>query len=133
MNIYNHRTGLNRLLISAAMGAAILLPASCGGKEEHKEMPPEETITENRIYDHLDKIINQYCNLLMSTPVDGMEMEALLMDINSRCQMLAAEGDTLKALYFHHAIEQNVRKRDSVLADRIFGQCPYTAFAIERE
>ena len=134
MKIYNRHINLNRMALCAALAATFILPTSCGGsKEEHQEKTPEEKVTDDHLYDHIDKIVDQYGTILLATPPDGQEMEALLMDINSRCEMLMAQGDTLKALYFHHAIEQNVRKRDSVFADRIFGKCPYTAFSLERE
>lgn len=123
-----------KFIIAAAICAAIIPVASCGGeKNKPDEIVQEMPADDSYIYDHLDKIVNQYSNLLMTTPIEGKEMEELLMDINSRCQMLAEQGDTLKALYFHHAIEHNVRQRDSVRADRIFGRCPYTAFNPERD
>lgn len=121
------------IIVSATVLTPMLLSTACGGSKENEEVTTEAKSLELTRYDHIDKIVNQYGNLLLSTPVDGMEMERLLMDINSRCQMLMEQGDTLKAFYFHHAIEQNVRNRDSILADRIFGECPYTAFAINRE
>jgi len=119
-----------RKILLAATAATIMLPVnSCGGKSEEERL--NEAISAARYrYDHIDKIIDQYCRLLISTPPEGMQMEELLMDINSRCQLLMAEGDTLTALYFHHAIENNMRLRDSILADRIFGIRPYTAFNI---
>lgn len=121
------------IIISATVLIPMLLSTACGGSKEEEDKAAQEKADELTRYDHIDKIVNQYGNLLLSTPVDGMEMERLLMDINSRCRMLMEQGDTLKAFYFHHAIEQNVRARDSILADRIFGECPYTAFAINRE
>lgn len=120
------------MLMPALASTFIILLSSCGGKAD-EEKTEEEIANERYRYDHLDKIINQYGNLLMATPIEGMEMERLLMDINSRCEMLMADGDTLTALYFHHAIEHNVRARDSLRADRIFGRCPYTAFSLEEE
>lgn len=106
--------------------AAAMLTACGSGKEEDEAEAP--AVNPRYVYDHLDKIIGQYGDIIMSTPPDGQAMEALMMDINSRCYMLLQQGDTLTALYFHHAIENNVRQRDSILADRIFGQCPYSAF-----
>lgn len=121
------------IIISATVLIPMLLSTACGGSKDDEEKAAEKKAEELTRFDHIDKIVNQYGDMLLSTPVDGMEMERLLMDINSRCQMLMEQGDTLKAFYFHHAIEQNVRNRDSILADRIFGECPYTAFAINRE
>lgn len=117
-------------LIAAAAVAALLTTTSCGSAEGTKTGDTETTPADDKSYryDHIDNIIGQYCRLLMNTPPDGQQMEELLMNINSRCYLLMTEGDTLTALYFHHAIENNIRKRDSILADRIFGSCPYTAF-----
>lgn len=115
-------------VLPLAIAAAVTLPlASCGGKNEEEHTVVTVTDTRYR-YDHIDKIIGQYTRLIMSTPPEGQKMEELMMDINSRCYMLLQQGDTLTALYFHHAIEDNVRRRDSILADRIFGACPYSAF-----
>lgn len=122
-----------KIIVSATVLIPMLLSTACGGSKDDEEKAAEKKAEELTRFDHIDKIVNQYGNLLLSTPVDGMEMERLLMDINSRCRMLMEQGDTLKAFYFHHAIEQNVRARDSILADRIFGECPYTAFAINKE
>lgn len=119
-------------MLIPALASALIILSSCGGKAS-EEKTEEEIAQERYRFEHIDKIINQYGNLLMTTPTEGMEMERLLMDINSRCEMLMAEGDTLTALYFHHAIEHNVRNRDSLRADLIFGRCPYTAFSLEKE
>lgn len=129
---------------AVSLSAAIMVTAgSCGNRDEKDTgirldaLAAEEaldTISDPQyIYDHLDQIINQYGDIIMETPPDGQEMEELMMDINSRCYMLLQDGDTLRALYFHHAIENNVRQRDSVLADHIFGHCPYTAFDLHEE
>lgn len=117
-------------LIAAAAVAALLATTSCGSAEGTKTGDTEATPADDKCYryDHIDNIIGQYCRLLMNTPPDGQQMEELLMNINSRCHLLMTEGDTLTALYFHHAIENNIRQRDSILADRIFGSCPYTVF-----
>lgn len=108
--------------------AAMLTACGSGKNEEENEEAEQSAVNPRYVYDHLDKIINQYGDIIMATPPEGQPMEALMMDINSRCYMLLQQGDTLTALYFHHAIENNVRQRDSILADRIFGQCPYSAF-----
>lgn len=79
-------------------------------------------------YDHIDKIAGQYAELLMTTTAEEMEMERLLMDINSRCYKLLQKGDTLTALYFRQVIEDKVRARDAAIADSIFGPRPYSAF-----
>lgn len=123
------------LLIAVTAVAGLIATTSCGSSEETKTEDTEVIPADDKSYryDHIDNIINQYCRLLMDTPPDGQQMEELLMDINSRCHLLMTEGDTLTALYFHHAIENNIRLRDSVLADRIFGICPYTAFNLEAE
>lgn len=99
--------------------------SSCNKKDEASEVSVSEADTR---YELVDRIVKQYSKLLLATPPDGMEMEKLLMDINSRSEMLMAAGDTLTALYFHHAIERSVREQDNAFANRIFGECPYTAF-----
>lgn len=126
------RSGINRrksLLRSTLLTVTLTLSA-CGGKEEKAD---ETAADYTYRYDLIDKFVQQYSDIIMSTPPEGMEMERLLMDINSRCEMLMAAGDTLSALYFHHAIENDIRHRDNALADRIFGACPYTAFTLGRE
>ena len=132
MNTICHNIKSRLLLFVPTIMLAAVSFTACGGDETAAE--EVETVVDNSYrYDHIDKFVQQYSDIIMSTPPEGMEMERLLMDINSRCEMLMAKGDTLTALYFHHAIEHNVRNRDNALADRIFGACPYTAFTLGRE
>ena len=130
MNTIYHTINRRKPLLLSTLLTAILTLSACGGKEEKAD----ETAADYTCrYDHIDKFVQQYSDIIMSTSPEGMEMERLLMDINSRCEMLMAAGDTLAALYFHHAIENDIRHRDNALADRIFGACPYTAFTLGRE
>lgn len=110
--------------------ALALSATSCGSDKEEEEIAAEAAHRQNR-YELVEKIARQYCDRLMSLPAEGMEVEELLMNINSRSHALMEKGDTLTALYFRQMVEEEVRARDNARADLIFGPRPYSAFLME--
>ena len=120
------------IAISLVAGCVIMLSfTSCGSDKEEEEKAAEAAHRLNR-YALVDKIANLYAHKLINMPAKGMAVEELLMNINSRCQALMAQGDTLTALYFRQMVEDNVRKINATRADSIFGQSPYSAFTIDK-
>ena len=113
-----------------AVCAVMLSFTSCGSDKEEEEKAAEAAHRLNR-YALVDKIANLYAHKLINMPAKGMAVEEMLMNINSRCQALMVQGDTLTALYFRQMVEDNVRKINATRADSIFGQSPYSAFTID--
>ena len=119
------------IAISFVAGCVIMLSfTSCGSDKEEEEKAAEAAHRLNR-YALVDKIANLYAHKLINMPAKGMAVEEMLMNINSRCQALMVQGDTLTALYFRQMVEDNVRKINATRADSIFGQSPYSAFTID--
>lgn len=124
-----HIQFIHRLLPIVVFATFALSTASCGSNKE-EEIAAEAVHRQNR-YELVEKIARQYCNRLMSLPAEGMEVEELLMNINSRSHALMEQGDTLTALYFRQMVEEEVRARDADHADLIFGPRPYSVFLME--
>lgn len=119
------------IAISIIAGCVIMLSfTSCGSDKEKEEKAAEAAHRLNR-YALVDKIANLYAHKLINMPAKGMAVEEMLMNINSRCQALMAQSDTLTALYFRQMVEDDVRKINATRADSIFGQSPYSAFTID--
>ena len=119
------------ITIALIVGCVIaLFLLSCGNNKDEEEKMAEATHRQKR-YDLVDQIANLYAKKLINMPEEGIELESMLMNINSRCQSLMAQGDTLIALYFRQMVEDNVRIRNNAHANRIFGPIPYSAFIID--
>lgn len=125
-----HIQFIHRLLLIVVLATFALSTISCGSDKEEEEIAAEAAHRQNR-YELVEKIARQYCNRLMSLPAEGMEVEELLMNINSRSHALMEQGDTLTALYFRQMVEEEVRARDADHADLIFGPRPYSVFLLE--
>ena len=127
------RDYLRRIMNVATVMALLLLASACGGdKQPAVDADGQQMEDMQHIYEHVDLIAHQYVDRLMMLPVEGMEVEALLMDVRSRSEALKAQGDTLLALYFRQQVEEQLRKRDAVRANAILGKSPYTAFDLSR-
>ena len=55
------------IIISATVLIPMLLSTACGGSKDEEDKAAQEKADELTRYDHIDKIVNQYGNLLLST------------------------------------------------------------------
>lgn len=113
-----------------AIVALALSATACGSEKSEEEIAAEEAHRQNR-YELIENTAEMYSNKILSMPAEGMAVEELLMNINSRCHALLEQGDTMTALYFRQLIEETVRNRNNEHADLVFGKRPYSAFTIE--
>lgn len=94
----------------------ILLACSCSN-----DNPAETPVDDAHLFEVADSFAQQYAKILANLPTQSQETEATLLDINSRCNLLIEQGDTLLAEYFHHAVEQRLRNINPDHANAIFG------------
>ena len=113
-----------------AIVALALSATACGSEKSDEEIAAEEVHRQNR-YELIENTAEMYSNKILSMPAEGMAVEELLMNINSRCHALLEQGDTMTALYFRQLIEETVRTRNNEHADLVFSKRPYSAFTIE--
>lgn len=110
--------------------ALALSATACGSEKSEEEIAAEEAHRQNR-YELIENTAELYSNKLLSMPAEGMAVEELLMNINSRCYALMEQGDSMTALYFRQLIEETVRRCNNEHADLVFGKRPYSAFTID--